>query len=212
MTHPSFSNEQRSGPRMDYQRLEFLGDAVLGMCVSELLVARFPDAQEGELSLMRASLVNTEALATWAREVGLGVALRLGRGADAAGDRDQASVLADAVEALVAAVYLDLGIERARELSRMVVEGELAGLSSGPRRDAKNELQERVQAEGLPSPRYRLLRSDGPDHRREFVVAVEVDGETVGEGQGRSKKAAERAAAQDAMARFDAERGEPTGD
>src|SRR5262245_25900226 len=99
LTHPSFANEQRRLPRVDNQRLEFLGDAVLGLCVTELLMGRFPASNEGELSRMRSLLVNTDALASWARSVRLGVLLRLGKGADAAGERDQTNVLADAVEA-----------------------------------------------------------------------------------------------------------------
>src|SRR5262249_4712722 len=163
-THPSFANEQRAGRRLDNQRLEFLGDAVLGLLTGELLMARFPDAREGELSLMRSLLVNTEALASWARAVGLGPALRLGRGADAAGERDRDNVLADAVEAVVGAVYLDRGIEAARALGETIVAGPLSGLEpgGGVGRDAKSELQEQVQAEGGTSPRYRVIGTEGP--------------------------------------------------
>jgi ribonuclease-3 len=200
LTHPSYANEHK-GEARDNQRLEFLGDAVLGLCVSELLMDRFPEAREGELSLMRASLVNTDALAAWAREALLGEALRLGRGADAAGERTQKNVLADAVEALVGAVYLDLGLESARKVSRAIVTEPLERLASGPRlgRDPKSELQERVQARGGASPKYRVVEAIGPDHNREFVVAVDVDGEVLGEGRGRSKKQAEQEAARAAM-------------
>src|SRR5450432_3016424 len=117
LTHPSFANEQRS--TRHNQRLEFLGDSVLGFCVSELLCARFPEADEGTLTRMRAQLVNAEALAAWARKEQLADVLRLGRGAGAAGLRDSTNVLADAVEALIAAVYLDLGLEAARASSRV---------------------------------------------------------------------------------------------
>lgn len=203
LTHPSYSNEKRRGPRVDYQRLEFLGDAVLGLCVSELLMASFPEAKEGQLSLLRSSLVNTEALAAWARSVGLGAALFMGRGADAAGERGQSSVLADAVEALVAAVYLDLGMAEARALTERIVAEALAAQRSGPVRDSKSELQERVQKTGGPTPRYRVTRSEGPDHSRTFVVEVEVDGAVLAEGHGRSKKLAEQAAAHAAMQAHD---------
>jgi ribonuclease III len=201
LTHPSFANEQRAGKRCDNQRLEFLGDAVLGLLTGELLMARFPDAREGELSLMRSLLVNTEALAAWARSVDLGPALRLGRGADAAGERDRDNVLADAVEAIVGAVYLDRGIDAARALGEAIVAGPLAGLDpgGGVGRDPKSELQEQVQAEGGTSPRYRVIGTEGPDHRRAFRVVVEVDGEPLGEGRGRSKKLAEQAAARSAI-------------
>lgn len=200
LTHPSYANEHR-GTARDNQRLEFLGDAVLGLCVSELLMDRFPEAREGELSLMRASLVNTDALAAWAREALLGEALRLGRGADAAGERSQKNVLADAVEAIVGAVYQDLGLESARKVSRAIVGEPLERLANGPRlgRDPKSELQERVQARGGTSPKYRVVEAIGPDHNREFVVAVDVDGEVLGEGRGRSKKQAEQEAARAAM-------------
>lgn len=200
LTHPSYANEHRGSAR-DNQRLEFLGDAVLGLCVSELLMDRFPEAREGELSLMRASLVNTEALATFARAASLGSALRLGRGADAAGEREQNNVLADAVEALVGAVYLDQGLEAARKLGRSIVGEPFERMASGPPlgRDPKSELQERVQARGGSSPKYRVVEAIGPDHSREFVVAVDVDGEVLGEGRGRSKKRAEQEAARSAL-------------
>jgi ribonuclease-3 len=200
LTHPSYANEHRGSAR-DNQRLEFLGDAVLGLCVSELLMDRFPEAREGELSLMRASLVNTDALAEWARAAALGGALRLGRGADAAGERQQKNVLADVVEALVGAVYLDLGLESARKLASAIVGEPLERMASGPPvgRDPKSELQERVQARGGASPKYRVVEAIGPDHSREFVVAVDVDGEVLGEGRGRSKKRAEQEAARSAL-------------
>lgn len=201
LTHPSFSNEQKKGRCADNQRLEFLGDAVLGLCVSEILMEKFPSAREGELSLMRASLVNTEALAAWARSVDLGSALRLGRGADAAGERTQKNVLADAVEALVGAVYLDGGIEEARRITAAVVAEPLDRFLTGPPlgRDPKSELQERVQAEGGPSPRYRIVGVEGPDHNRQFVAVVEVGSEVLGTGAGRSKKLAEQEAARKAL-------------
>lgn len=201
LTHPSFANEQRGPRRVDNQRLEFLGDAVLGLCVTELLMERFPEAREGELSLMRSALVSADALAAWARDVGLGAHLRLGRGADVAGEREQTNVLADAAESLVAAVYLDRGMDSARALSRRIVDGPLSRLASGalPGRDPKSQLQERVQARGLPSPRYLVVDTEGPDHDRVFLVAVEVGGEAIGQGRGRSKKLAEQAAARAAL-------------
>jgi ribonuclease-3 len=200
LTHPSYANEQRV-PSRDNQRLEFLGDAVLGLLVGEILMERLPAAKEGELSLLRSLLVNTEALAAWARVVQLGPALRLGRGADTAGERDRDNVLADAVEAIVGAVYLDRGLADARVLAGAIVAEPLARLSPGASvgRDAKSELQERVQADGACSPRYRVVATEGPDHRREFVVVVEVDGAVLGEGRGRSKKLAEQAAARAAI-------------
>ncbi|HTJ82325.1 MAG TPA: ribonuclease III [Polyangiaceae bacterium] len=199
LTHPSWANEHKQGtPRPDYQRLEFLGDAVLSLAVSEALMQRFPDAREGDLSFRRASIVSTEALAKFARELEVGRALALGRGADAAGERDQPSVLADATEAIFGAVYTDRGFEAARRLAAVVCErAEHAPMAQI--RDAKSALQERVQAKGGTSPRYALVSANGPDHQREFVVEVEALGEILGRGAGRSKKAAEQAAAQTAL-------------
>ncbi len=200
LTHPSFANEQR-GRCADNQRLEFLGDAVLGLLVGEILMERFPSAKEGELSLMRSLLVSAEALSAWARAVGLGPLLRLGRGADAAGERDRDNVLADAAEALVGAVYLDRGLAASRDLAASIVDEPLARLDlARVGRDPKSELQERVQAHGGPSPRYRVVGAEGPDHRREFVVEVEAEGKVLGSGRGRSKKLAEQAAARAAIA------------
>jgi len=206
LTHASFANEQRAARGLDNQRLELLGDAVLGLCVTELLMERFPEAREGELSLIRASLVNADALACWARAVGLGQALRVGRGADVAGEREQTNVLADATEALVAAVYLDQGLETARALSRRIVEGPMERLRGGERvgRDPKSRLQERIQAGGRETPRYRIVAVEGPDHERRFTAVAESGGEALGEGQGRSKKLAEQAAASAALEALDA--------
>lgn len=199
LTHPSFSNEQRPGRRVDNQRLEFLGDAVLGLCVSEILMDRFPAAKEGELSIMRAALVNTDALAAWARSANVGAALRVGRGADAAGERDQKNVLADAVEALVAAVYLSRGPDGARKLVEDVVREPLKEAERLASRDPKSLLQELVQGKGLPAPVYRVRASRGPQHDPVFEVEVVVDGQPLGVGEGRSKRLAERAAAQAAL-------------
>ena len=207
LTHPSYSNEQRAsvlmasqnGPGRNYQRLEFLGDAVLQLCVSERLVAQFEDAREGQLSFLRASIVSTEALASFALSIDLGPNLLMGRGADASNERDQVSVLADGVEAVLGAVYLDRGIDAARALAARVVD---AGLADQPRafmRDPKSELQERIQAVTGEPPRYQLVSSDGPDHAREFEIEVSGLGRSLGRGRGRSKKLAEHAAAKVAL-------------
>jgi ribonuclease III len=201
LTHPSFSNEQRKNRAADNQRLEFLGDAVLGLCVTEVLMARFPNADEGELSRMRATLVNADALSAWARTVELGNVLRLGKGAQAAGERDRTNVLADAVEALMGAVYLDRGLGAAQTLVCSVIQGPLLRFTEGPSlsRDPKSELQERVQAQGGLSPRYRIVDIHGPPHEREFTVVVDISDCPAGEGRGRSKKLAEQEAAKAAI-------------
>lgn len=197
LTHPSYANERRSGRHN--QRLEFLGDAVLGFCVSELLVARYPEADEGTLTRLRAQLVNAEALASWARKNGLPRVLRLGRGADASGLRSSTNVLSDAVEALLAAVYLDAGLDAARRLCERIVESELPLEDQVGARDPKSELQERLQALGGGAPVYELVDAGGPAHERWFRVSVRQGDRLLGEGLGRSKRAAERAAAAEAL-------------
>jgi ribonuclease-3 len=160
LTHPSYSNERRDLP--DNQRLEFLGDAVLGFCVGELLFVREPNANEGVLTRMRAQLVSAEALSVWAREHELSKALRLGRGAEAAGLGDATNVLADAVEALVAAVFLSRGLDAARALCRSIAEPVLQ--TAGAELDPKSELQERLQSHCGLVPSYELVENVGPAH------------------------------------------------
>jgi ribonuclease-3 len=195
LTHPSYSNERRD--IVDNQRLEFLGDAVLGFCIGELLFIREPQADEGVLTRMRAQLVSAEALAQWARSHELARALRLGRGAEAAGLGDATNVLADAVEALVAAVFLEQGLDAARVLCAKIAEP----LTHSPSAelDPKSELQERLQASSGLAPSYELVETGGPAHERWFRVEVRHKGQLLGEGHGKSKRAAERAAAAQAL-------------
>jgi ribonuclease-3 len=197
LTHPSFANEQGDGS--DNQRLEFLGDAVLEFCCSELLYQRFPQADEGALTRMRARLVNADALGDFARAHALAPALLLGRGADSSGLRESTNVLADAVEALIAATYLDVGLDAARAACSRVVERGLAELAVHGERDAKSELQERVQAQGHPPPTYEVVDSGGPDHERWFEVSARLGDQDLGRGRGRSKRQAEFAAARVAL-------------
>ena len=197
LTHPSYANERREA--QDNQRLEFLGDAVLGFCVSDLIYRRFPSADEGTLTRLRAQLVNAQALSEWARATGVPEALRLGRGAGASGLRQSTNVLADAVEALIAACFLDAGLERAREVCERIVESRLEAFERVGARDPKSELQERLQAQGEPPPNYELVESGGPAHERWFRVRVLVGAQELGEGVGRSKRAAERQAAEAAL-------------
>jgi len=199
LRHPSYSNEHRAENLADNQRLEFLGDAVLDICVSELLLERLPDADEGVLSRAYGALVNGESLARWARDNGVGAALQVGKGAAATGISERTNVLADTVEALVAAIYLDGGLDAARAVSALIVERGLADAAELGRRDAKTTLQELLQAGGGEAPAYRLLSVEGPDHDREFLMAVEVSGKQLAEGRGRTKKLAEQAAASAAL-------------
>ena len=192
LTHPSFANE--SG-LPDNQRLEFLGDAVLGLCVSELLAETHPDADEGRLTRMRSGLVNAEALARWARSEQIGACLALGKGAHAGSEREQTNVLADAVEALVAAVYASHGLPGARALVRAVVDEPIVEADRLGMRDPKSALQEQVQADGFPAPWYRVVATRGPQHDQVFEVEVLVGDDVRGRGEGRSKRLAERAAA-----------------
>jgi ribonuclease-3 len=199
LTHPSYAHEHRAEGGGDYQRLEFLGDAVLDLCVSELLLESLPESDEGALSRAYGALVNGESLARWARANDLGSSLLVGKGANSTGIRERTNVLADAVEAIVAAVYLDLGLDEARRVSRLVVGEGIEHATELSRRDAKTALQELVQAHGSPAPQYRLLATEGPDHDRQFVVGVEVGGVLLAEGRGRTKKSAEQAAASEAL-------------
>lgn len=203
LTHPSFANESEA---LDNQRLEFLGDAVLGLCVSELLVRSRPDADEGALTRMRSALVNAEALARWARAEGIGDALALGKGARSGSEREQTNVLADAVEALVASVYEAHGLEGARRLVEHVVRDPMLEVERLGSRDPKSLLQEQVQAEGLAAPTYRVRGMRGLQHDPTFEVEVLIGTEVVGVGEGRSKRVAERAAALAALTTWQEER------
>jgi ribonuclease-3 len=194
LSHPSYANEQ--GLARHNQRLEFLGDAVLGLCVTELLFERFPSADEGVLTSIRAQLVNTDALAEWAREQEITDTVRLGRGAEASNLRDSNNVLADFVEALIGATYLDAGVAAARSVCQRFVEPRLEQLALERNRlDPKTELQQRVQALGGTAPTYAVVDSGGPAHDRWFQVRVRLGDRWGSEGKGRSKRLAEREAA-----------------
>jgi ribonuclease-3 len=196
LTHPSFANETAT---RDNQRLEFLGDAVLGLCVSEMLAARYPEADEGKLTRMRSALVNADALAAWGRRVGLGACIAFGRGAHQGAERDQTSVLADGAEAIIAAVYEARGFEGARALVRDIVDELMVNAEALEVRDPKSALQERVQMRGMPAPTYRVVGVRGPQHNQIFAVEVVYADGQVASGEGRSKRVAERAAAAAAL-------------
>ena len=198
LTHRSFLNENRRVARRDNERMELLGDAVLDLAASDLLYAAYPKAREGELSRRRADMVNESALAEVARELEVGPALRLGKGEIRTGGRDKPRLLASALEAIIAAVYLDGGAAEALDVSRDLLEPLVEALSPGER-DFKSRLQERVQAAGAEPPYYELVDTEGPDHARTFHVRVMIDGEEAGRGEGRSKAVAEQRAARDAF-------------
>jgi ribonuclease-3 len=199
LTHPSYHNEQDNAGG-DYQRLEFLGDAILGMLLAETLFARYPVADEGELSRSRALMAEQGALAGVARSLDIGECIRLGRGEQQTAGRDKDSILCDVLEAVIAAVYLDGGLEAARRVVLTVFD-DLLEIPGGhaASRDAKSELQELLSTRGMDPPEYRLAEESGPPHDRQFRFLVLIEGRVAGEGQGRSKKIAQQAAANRAL-------------
>jgi ribonuclease-3 len=196
LSHPSYANEAGVP---DNQRLEFMGDAVLGLCVSEMLATTFADADEGKLTRMRSALVNGEALAAWGRRVALGACVQLGKGARLGTEREQTNVLADATEALVSAIYECRGLEGARAFVKDIVGELFEHVETLSANDAKSELQERVQARGLPSPTYRLVEVRGVPSEPLFEIEVLVGTRALARGEGKSKRLGERAAASNAL-------------
>ena len=202
LVHLSYCNENGLDQSESYERLEFLGDAVLELAVSTELYLRFPNADEGELTKTRSSIVRREALAQIARRIDLGSYLFVGKGIESSSDRQLESVLSAAFEALVAAVYIDQGNEFTRALILRLIEPELtqAEQMEGPPENPKSKLQELIQGQGLKPPTYELVSSDGPDHGPVFTVNVLVNGQIVGTGAGGKKSEAEGAAARSALA------------
>ena len=194
ITHRSAAHERGEGD-LGNERLEFLGDAVLDLVVSEQLMQTDSAADEGTLSRARAAKVNTQALAERAMSLELGVALRLGRGEARQGGQTKPSILANVFEAVVAAVYLDGGLDAARALVHRVFPGLATGGEVWALRDPKTRLQERLQAAGQELPSYEIAAEWGPDHAREFEAVVKLAGRVLGSGAGRSKRDAEQAAA-----------------
>jgi ribonuclease-3 len=207
LTHKSFTEFKSKTGERNNEKLEFLGDAVLDMAISELLMERFPELDEGGLSKFRASLVNEDGLAHIARKMKLGDSLRMGRGEDLSGGREKPSLLADALEAVLAAIYLDSrkteGFSRVSIIIYELYHEELPEqVDSFISRDYKSELQEFVQKNlNLPA-NYELVNQFGPDHQKEFEMVVKVEERILGRGRGFSKKQAGQAAAQDALNRL----------
>ena len=200
ITHKSWVNEHRDEPGEDNERLEFLGDAVVDLLVSHRLMERFPGAREGELSKMRASVVDEPGLARIARELRIGELLRLGRGEELTGGREKASLLADALEAVFAAIFLEHGLGPAQSFLDRFLHDTYERASAGTLdRDFKTQMQEVCQSRFRVSPRYRVTADHGPDHLKTFDVEVTVNGEVLGRGSGRSKKDAEQVAARQAL-------------
>jgi ribonuclease III len=199
LTHRSYLNEH-SDALEDNERLEFLGDAVLDFVVGAWLYNRYPEMPEGDLTRMRSALVYTEQLAEFGRRIGLGSAMRLGRGESQAGGRDRAALLCDTFEAVIGALYLDAGIDAVLEFVSPLLD-ETSDIILVMRRteDPKSLLQEWAQSEGYSAPHYVTRSSLGPDHSKIFEVDAMVNGKIHGTGQGHSKQAAAKAAARDAL-------------
>jgi ribonuclease-3 len=183
------------GQTIDYERLEFLGDRVLGLVVADMLMDAFPDENEGALARRLAALVREETLAAVARDLGLGAEIRLGAGESEGGGRENNALLADACEATIAAIYCDGGLEPARRFIEQHWSARLAA-ELAPPQDAKSTLQEWAQGRALPLPAYRVVEREGPDHAPLFTVSVEVVGKPPASATGLSKRVAEQAAAQ----------------
>lgn len=197
LTHSSYAHEVTGGGS-DNESLEFLGDSLLGCLVAERLFKTFPDRDEGVLSRFKASLVNAETLAMKARKLGVGGHLLLGNTAERVGARTKGSLLSDAFEAIVAAIYLDGGFDPARSFLERQFATDIRHLTrSGVpyERDAKTALQEFLQGRGDPAPRYQILKESGPAHRRNFLIGLVLGGKIAARGRGRTRKSAEQAAA-----------------
>ena len=200
LTHPSYLHEISESDGGDYQRLEFLGDAVLGLLLAELLYTRYPGWDEGALSQLRSRLAGQDVLADRARVLGIGTFFLLGRGEEQTAGREKDSILADVLEALIAALYQDGGLQAARSLVVRLFEE----LAASPEslvlgRDSKSELQEYLSLHDYTPPEYRLVEESGPPHDRLFRFQILVDDRIVGVGQGKSKKIAQQAAAAEAL-------------
>ncbi|WP_109689461.1 ribonuclease III [Tumebacillus permanentifrigoris] len=198
-THASYRNEHRTEIGQDNERLEFLGDAVLELLVSEYLFLKFTKMPEGELTRLRATIVCEPSLVRFATKLNFDKYIRLGRGEEISGGRKRPALLADVFEAFVGAYYLDQGLAAVKEFLHRFVVSELTDVNAPLLTDYKTMLQEHVQREGLGALSYQILEERGPAHNREFVAQVLLDHKSMGEGMGRSKKEAEQHAAQMTM-------------
>jgi ribonuclease-3 len=199
MTHTSWVNEAGQPHRGDNERLEFLGDAVLDLVVSDVLMHRFPDRHEGDLSRARAALVSETALAQVATAIDLGRFILLGRGEERTGGRGRPSILANALEALMGAIYIDAGFDAAAAVATRLFEGRVEEVDQHARLDYKSRLQERAQALWQTAPVYEVVAEEGPDHDKRFEVTLTLAGRLYGRAIGRSKKEAEQGAAAAAL-------------
>jgi ribonuclease-3 len=201
LTHKSWVNEHPDD-RESNERLEFLGDAVLEFIVSGDLYKKFPDKEEGYLTALRANLVNTTNLSKIALSLDLGNKLYLSKGEEETGGRSNPSILADTVEAIIGATYMDAGLKAAKEFIETYLLSSLEEKLREPLKDSKSLLQELVQSHGLPAPKYEVVKEEGPDHAKTFSIEVKFDGKTQGMGVGRNKSEAEQEAAKNALSSF----------
>ena len=197
LTHSSFVNEQKINKKPDYERLEFLGDAVLEMISSEFLFKKYPDKKEGEMSKIRASLVCEPALAFCSEQINLKKYIQLGKGEEATGGRNKESIIADVCEAVIGALFLDGGIEYSKRFIDTYVLTNADSMQMFS--DSKSLLQEHVQARGLGTIKYEICGESGPEHDKIFEVRVFIGDKIMGEGTGKTKKAAEQKAAYQAL-------------
>ena len=198
LTHSSFANEARNGTKSN-ERLEFLGDSVLSIIVSDYIFKEFKNIPEGDLTKLRASLVCEKSLCRFSRELNLGEYLKLGKGEDKGGGRERDSILADAFEAVLAAIYLDSGMDAARTFVLRFVTSELVETNDDVFKDYKTALQEIIQRNPEESVNYILTGESGPDHDKVFEVEVRLNSNIIGRGTGKSKKRAEQIAAMQAL-------------
>jgi len=204
LTHSSFAYEQ-SGPSGDNERLEFLGDSVIGLIAAEHFFRDYPGSNEGDLSKLKSSSASTAALARFARTVGLDVQMKVGRGEEKSGGRSKETILAGVFEAVVGALYLDGGYEAARDFFLPLIRPSFEGIEKGAGfaiNNYKSALQEFLQKEGLPAPQYKMVRTTGPDHHKRFIVEVRVNATSLAKAEGTSRKAAELKAAEKALKSF----------
>lgn len=206
MVHRSYLNENPEFPLASNERLEFIGDSVLGLVVTEELYQRFPQGTEGELTHLRSSLVRGPTLARWSKSLGLGEQLLMGRGEEASGGRHRPANLANVMEALIGALYLDQGIDAVRKLVMPLLEDEVAEhWPKSIEKDPKSSLQELTQALWQLTPQYRTVAIEGPEHHRRFTVEVMVGEKAIAQGAGASKRQAQQAAARTALAALKSE-------
>ncbi len=198
LTHRSWVNEHK-GERESNERLEFLGDAVLEFIVSRELYKKYPKKEEGYLTALRANIVNTVSLAVVAEKLGLGKSIYLSKGEEEGGGRENPTLLANTVESIIGALYLDQGINSAHRFIKENILSELAEIVAKPLKDAKSRLQELVQAKGFPAPKYGVIKETGPDHAKKFTMEVMVGAKPWGRGIGKNKGEAAQNAARAAL-------------